>query len=228
MPERIVTKAVDFKVNGNSCNGYLAHPDGDGKYPVVVVIQEWWGLDNHIKDITERLARLGFAAIAPDLYHGQVTAEPDEARKLAMALEYETASKEIDAAADWLLAQDMSSGSKFGCIGFCMGGGLVLTTAIRNARIGAAVVYYGGLPNPPENLKGIQSPVLGFFGEDESERATQLEQIISSSDKPVEVHIYEGASHGFYNDSNPRGFNLTASYDAWPRTVRFLSDNLSC
>ena len=70
------------------------------------------------------------------------------------------------------------------------------------------MVYYGGLPNPPENLKGIQSPVLGFFGEDESERATQLEQIISSSDKPVEVHIYEGASHGFYNDSNPRGFNF--------------------
>ena len=227
MPENITAATVSFQVNGNMANGYLAHPTGSGTYPALIVIQEWWGVDAHIEDVTRRFARLGFVAIAPDLYHGQVTSEPDEARKLAMSLEYERAAKEIDGAALWMLDQPYTSGPKFGCVGYCMGGGLVLTTAIRNHNVGGAIVYYGGLPNPTESLEAIQAPVLAFYGDGESDRANQLEKILSDGNKPHEVHIYQGAAHGFFNDTNVKGYNLAAAYDTWPRAIQFLKENLS-
>ena len=227
MPENIITETVSFRANGDTADGYLAYPSGSDKCPIVIVIQEWWGLDRHIRDVTERFARLGFAALAPDLYHGQITSEPDEARKLAMSLEYDRASKEIDGAASWMLEQPYTRGPKFGCVGYCMGGGLVLSTAIRNQGVGGAIVYYGGLPNPPESLGLLQSPVLAFYGDGEAERANQLKQILDDNGKPNEVHIYEGAAHGFFNDTNQNGYDLASAYDTWPRAIQFLRDNLS-
>ena len=227
MPESIVTETVSFGTNGDSADGYLAHPDSPGPHPALIVIQEWWGVDAHIKDVTERLARLGFAAIAPDLYHGQVTSEPDEARKMAMAMEYSRAATEIDGAARWLLHQPYAKGPKFGCVGYCMGGGLVLTTAIRNHDVGAAIVYYGGLPNPPEQLQGIEAPVLAFYGDGEAERANQLQQVLTQHNKSIELHIYEGAPHGFFNDSNEGAYNRAAAYDTWPRAVHFFHQYLA-
>ena len=117
MPESIVTSRVSFRTNGDTADGYLAHPVSSGPHPALLVIQEWWGVDAHIEDVTERFARLGFAVIAPDLYHGQVTSERDEARKMAMAMEYDQAVKEIDAAATWLLQQPYAQGPNFGCVG---------------------------------------------------------------------------------------------------------------
>ena len=193
---------------------------------MVVVIQEWWGVDDHVKDVAERFARLGFAAIAPDLYHGRVTAEPDEARKLVMAMQYDQAAKEIDAAAAYLARQPYAQGPRFGAVGYCMGGGLVLTTAIRNRNVGAAVVFYGGLPTPPEQLQQIQAPVLAFYGSDERQRAEQLQGLLAQYQKQCELHVYEGAHHGFFNDTRPEGYHRTGSYDAWPRTVDFFRRNL--
>jgi len=226
MPENIITQTVNFRTNGNTADGYLARPVGEGSHPAIIVIQEWWGVDAHIKDVTERFARLGFVAIAPDLYHGQVTAEPDEAKKLAMELQYETAAKEIDGAGEWLLSQPFASGSKFGCVGYCMGGGLVLTTAIRNHNVAGAIVYYGGIPNPADSLSGIEAPVLAFYGDGEADRANELEKVLNEHNKNVEVHIYEGAAHGFFNDSNEGGYDLVAAYDTWPRAVQFFKDNI--
>ena len=227
MPENIVTATVSFGTNGDTANAYLAHPDSPGLHPSLIVIQEWWGLDEHIKDITERFGRLGFAAIAPDLYHGHSTSEPDEARKLAMAMESDRAAKEIDGAARWLLQQPFAKGPKFGCIGYCMGGGLVLTTAIRNHDVAAAIVYYGGLPNTPEQLQGIEAPVLAFYGDGEADRANQLQQILIQHNKSIELHIYEGAPHGFFNDSNEGAYQRAAAYDSWPRAVHFLNEYLA-
>lgn len=226
MPERIVTSTVSFRTNGDTADGYLAHPVSPGPHPAILVVQEWWGVDAHIKDVTERFARLGFAVIAPDLYHGQVTSEPDEARKMAMAMEYDQAVKEIDAAATWLLQQPYAQGPNFGCVGYCMGGGLVLTTAIRNHDVGGAVVYYGGLPKFPEQLQEIEAPVLAFYGDDEAERANQLQQVMRQHGKSIELHIYEGARHGFFNDSNEGGYNRVAAYDTWPRVVQFFREHL--
>ena len=226
MPENIITQTVTVRANGNTADGYLARPESSGPHPAVIVIQEWWGVDAHIKDVTERFARLGFVAIAPDLYHGQVTAEPDEAKKLLMELEYETAAKEIDGAAAWLESQEFVNGSRFGWVGYCMGGGLVLTTAIRNHNVAGAIVYYGGLPNPVDSLSGIEAPVLAFYGDGEAGTANELERVLTEHNKSVEVHIYEGAAHGFFNDSNEGGYDLASAYDTWPRAVQFFQTNL--
>ena len=227
MPEEILTEEIVFKADDKNVQGYLARPTQKGQYPALVVIQEWWGLDSHIKNIAERFARLGFCVIAPDLYHGIVTSEPNSARKLAMSLEYAEAAKEIDGAANWLLTQDYTKGSTFGCIGYCMGGGLVLTTAIRNKTVGAAVVFYGGLPNPPEDMINIECPVLALYGEDEQSRAMKIKEVLEIGNRNVETHIYQDASHGFFNDSSTSGYNLNAAYDSWARTTSFLFENLT-
>src|SRR5262245_11612702 len=132
---------------GNSARvaGYLASPGGDSRAPAVVVIQEWWGLVDHIKDITDRFAGEGFLALAPDLYHGNATAEPDEANKLMMDMRREDAARDLDAAIDYLAAHARSNG-KVGTIGFCLGGGLSLMAACRNAMVAACVDFYGVLP----------------------------------------------------------------------------------
>ena len=166
VPTEIETQAVNFTINDVPISGYAAYPIKTGPYPPLIVIQEWWGLDAHIQDITERLARVGFAVFAPDLYHGTVTSEPDEALKLAMSLEYDRAATEIDAAGAWLCRQKYASSTHFGIVGYCMGGGLALTTAIRNPAVQACAVYYGALPKPRELLQGISAPVLAFYGSD--------------------------------------------------------------
>ena len=107
-----------------------------------------------------------------------------------------------------------------------MGGGLVLTTAIRNHNVAGAIVYYGGLPNPVDSLSGIEAPVLAFYGDGEAGTANELERVLTEHNKSVEVHIYEGAAHGFFNDSNEGGYDLASAYDTWPRAVQFFQANL--
>src|SRR5947209_5798467 len=141
----IRTESVTFRSNGDTANGHLAWPAGDGQFPAVVVIQEWWGLDDHIKDLTERMAREGFVALAPDLYHGQVATEPDDARKLVMALNMPIAMREIGGAIGYLSDLPVVEPKSVGVIGFCMGGRLSLTAASSgDERIGAAIAFYGG------------------------------------------------------------------------------------
>jgi carboxymethylenebutenolidase len=119
---------IHFPSNGHDAMGYLARPAGDGVHPGVVVIQEWWGLNDHMRDLTERFASAGYVALTPDLYHGRVVSEPDEARKEAMGLDRERAAKEIDGAVAYLRSQPYVSPKKIGVVGFCMGGGLALWT----------------------------------------------------------------------------------------------------
>src|SRR6266511_5782666 len=114
---------VEFPSNGHTCQGYLAVPES-GKGPAVVVIQEWWGLVPHIKDVTERFAKEGFVALAPDLYHGKTTTSPDEAGRLLMEMDVEWAGREIAAAGAYLLNRPECASKTFGVVGFCMGGGL--------------------------------------------------------------------------------------------------------
>src|SRR5262245_25944945 len=123
---KLVTKMVEFPTAGTPAPGYLAYPENGGPFPAVVVIQEWWGLDNHIKSVVERMARNGFAAVAPDLYRGEVATEPTEAQKLAMALVMDQAIKDIQGAADYLTAQDYVMPKKAGVMGFCFGGGIAM------------------------------------------------------------------------------------------------------
>jgi carboxymethylenebutenolidase len=217
MPDTIVTSDVSL------VSGYLARPMKPGKYPSLVVIQEWWGLDEHVRDVVRRFARQGYAAIAPDLFHGKVTNEPSEAQKLAGSLDRARAVRDAQAALGYLREQEFSNGN-VAIIGYCLGGGISLLTACQDG-VSAAVVYYGGLPNPLDLLNGVKAPVLAVYGSDEAERANQLESELKKRSKSVEKHIYEGARHGFFNDTG-QGHTPTASKDAWDKTLAFLKKNV--
>ncbi len=222
---------VEFASNGSQAQGYLAMP-ATGSGPGVVVIQEWWGLVDHIRDVCERLAGEGFVALAPDLYHGEQTAEPDEATKLMMELDVERAARDMSGAVSFLADHEAVTGPKVGAIGFCMGGGLVLVLAARNGdKVGATVSFYGLFRETTPDLSGITSPVLGHFGAEDDgadpDAARELEATIrDTAGVPVTFHIYDGAGHAFFNDDRPEVHHAEHAEQAWTRTVEFLRANL--
>lgn len=220
---------VEFKSNGGTTEGYLAVPES-GTGPGVIVIQEWWGLVPHIKNVCERFAAEGFVALAPDLYHGRSTASPDEAGKLMMALNVEEAEKDLRGANTYLLAHKSVTGAKVGTVGFCMGGALSLYAASKNEGVGACVVFYGAHPSVKPDLENLRAPLLGFYaGRDTFATpagARDLEAKLKSLGKEAEIHVYEETDHAFFNDERPEVYNATAAADSWQRTVRFLREHL--
>ncbi len=194
-------RMVEFPSNGRTIHGYLATP-AQGKGPGVLVIQEWWGLVGHIKNVCDRFAAEGFSALAPDLYHGKVASEPDEANKLFMALHIGEAEKDLAGAAKYLAGH--SSSKKLGAVGFCMGGQLALFAGCIEPTIGAVVDFYGVHPNVKPDYSRLGGPVLGLFAEKDAfvtpQTAREVEAAIKKAGKPVEIHIYPGADHAFFND----------------------------
>jgi carboxymethylenebutenolidase len=229
-----VGELVEFKANGGTDSGYLAIPRAGRGFqpgPGVIVIQEWWGLVDHIKDVCERFANAGFVALAPDLYHGKTTTSPDEAGKLMMAMRIDEAEKDISGAIEYLSNHDAVTGDKVGVVGFCMGGALALYSATKNANVGACVVFYGGHPNVKPDLPRLQSPVLSISGDKDKSVTPDvvhtLEQQLKSLGKQVDVVIYPGADHAFFNDTRPTVYVPEAAADAWQRTIDFLKKHLS-
>lgn len=221
---------VQFPFAGGNAGGYLATPK-QGSGPCVIVIQEWWGLVDHIKDVCDRFADEGFVALAPDLFHGKTTRSPDEAGKLMMALRVDEAEKDLSAAAQYLSTQDSTTSEKVGVVGFCMGGALALYTATRNENVGACVVFYGGHPKVKPELPNLQAPVLGLYAEKDGfvtpDSVRALEREVKALGKPIEVVIYPGADHAFFNDTRPEVYNAEAAADAWRRTIAFLREHLT-
>ncbi len=224
---------VEFPVNGSSCPGYFAGAVG-GSGPGVLVIQEWWGLVDHIKDVCERFAAAGFSALAPDLFRGDKTTEPDEAGKLMMALNVDSAARDMDAALDFLLARDEVSSEKAGVIGFCMGGGLALVAACTcGAKVGAVAPFYGLIPweDARPDFSTLQAPVRGHFAELDdffsADAARDLETELNSLGKDAEIEIHPGVDHAFFNDTRPEVFDAEQSERAWESTLNFFRDRLS-
>ena len=221
---------VEFAANGKRSGGYLATP-ASGSGPGVVVIQEWWGLVQHVKDVADRFAGDGFVALAPDLYHGRSTTSPDEAGKLMMALEIDRAERDLRGAIDCLLARDEVAGERVGTVGFCMGGQLSLFAACANASVGACVDFYGIHPNVSPDLGSLQAPVLGFFAERDGfvtpEAARKLEADLRAAGKAVEITIFEGADHAFFNDSRPDVYHAAYADECWSRMTAFYRRHLS-
>ena len=206
--------------------GYWAYEDNDSSRPAIIVIQEWWGLNDHIKDITNRFAAEGYVALAPDLYHGVVTTEPDEARKQAMELGMRDAVGEIQQAINYLKGQDFVNG-RFGVIGFCMGGGLVLKTAANSPDIAAAVPFYGS-PLSADEAARVTAPVLSFLGTRDGISASSYETMHAAlSDAGVEnkFQLYEGAQHAFFNDTRA-SYDEAAATDAWQQTLSWFEKHL--
>jgi len=220
---------VQFPSNGGNTSGYLSIPE-EGSGPGLVVIQEWWGLVDHIKEVCDRFAAEGFVALAPDLYHGKTTKSPDEAGKLMMALRIDEAEKDLSGAVQYLSTHNATTGEKAGVVGFCMGGALSLYTATKNPNIGACVVFYGGHPNVKPDLPNLHAPVLGLFAEKDGfvtpALVRELEKQLTELGKQVDVVIYPGADHAFFNDTRPEVYDAQASNDAWLRTIKFLRKNL--
>jgi carboxymethylenebutenolidase len=218
---------VEFPTNGAKTAAYLATPKA-GKGPGVVVIQEWWGLVDHIKKVCDRFANEGFSALAPDLYHGKTAKEPDEAGKLFMALNVAQAEKDLKGAVTQLLQH--SSTKKVGVIGFCMGGQLALFAATLNPAVGAVVDFYGVHPNVKPDFAKLSGPVLGLFAEKDGfvtpQVARDVDAAIKKAGKSSEIHIYPGVDHAFFNDERPDVYNKAAAEDAWRRTLAFFRQHL--
>ena len=220
---------VEFRSNGGTAAGYLATPEG-GRGPGVIVLQEWWGLVPHIKDVADRFAREGFVALAPDLFHGERATSPDEAGKLMMALNIEQAEKDLRGAVEYLSGHEATAGDAVGTVGFCMGGVLSLFAASKNERVGACVVFYGIHPKVEPDLDALRAPVLGLYAERDQfvppAAVRELEAQLKERGKAVEMHIYPGTDHAFFNDTRPEVYDPEAAADAWRRTVAFLRQHL--
>jgi carboxymethylenebutenolidase len=218
---------VKFPSNGSTTDGYLATP-ASGKGPGVLVIQEWWGLVGHIKNVCDRFAAEGFTALAPDMYHGKTADEPDGAGKLFMALNIGQAEKDLKGAAGYV--GQHSSTQKVGAVGFCMGGQLALFAATLNPTIGAAVDFYGIHPNVKPDYAKLSGPVLGLFAEKDAfvtpQTARDVDAAIKKAGRQSEIHIYPNVDHGFFNDDRPDVYNKMAADDAWRRTLAFFRTHL--
>ena len=221
---------IEFQSNGGTTRGYLSLPES-GRGPGVVVIQEWWGLVPHIKDVADRFAAAGFVALAPDLYHGDVARSPDEAGKMMMALNIAQTEKDLRGAVEYLLNHEATEGASAGTVGFCMGGALSLYAASKNERVGACVVFYGIHPKVEPDFENLRAPVLGLYAEKDSlvppEAVRALEEKFAEHGKSIETHTYPGTDHAFFNDTRPEVYDAEAAADAWRRTIEFFRKHLS-
>jgi len=222
---------VTFPSNGNTAHGYLRLPES-GSGPGVVVIQEWWGLTDHIADVCNRLAAEGFVALAPDLYGGRTTHDSDEAGQLMQELPVDGAARDLGGAVDYLLGHEAVTSSQVGAVGFCMGGGFVLVLAAQQGdKIGAAVPFYGVLGEDYPSFANLSAPLLGHFGEQDQmappEAVQQLaDRIENESGTRPDFRIYP-AGHAFFNDENHLGtYDPEQAEKAWGATLQFLRSNL--
>ena len=222
-------EAFEFESGGDTLEGYLALP-ASGRGPGVVVIQEWWGLVDHIRDVCDRLAREGFATLAPDLYRGESTGDPGQAGRMMMDLEIPRAADDLDGAVQALLNHGAVDGSGLGCVGFCMGGQLALSAGARNPRIKAVVDCYGVHPKVQVDFSGLKAAVLGVFAENDEfvppERARELEAEIRAAGGRATCKVYVGAQHAFLNDTRPDVFDAATAADAWNDILTFLRAEL--
>ena len=222
---------VEFRANGGTAAGYVSLPPS-GQGPGVLVLQEWWGLVDHIKQVADRLAAAGFVALAPDLYRGETAATPDDAQRLLMALDMPQTASALRGGAAYLRGLDAVSPKKVGVIGFCMGGQLALYAATAHPDVIDAVVDFYGIFNPkvPVDLSALRAPVQAHFGEHDKSipraRAEQLMADVAAAGVRAETYFYD-AGHAFFNDARAVVYHPGAAALAWERTLEFLRQSLA-
>jgi len=224
------TEMVQFPVGQGTAGGFLAAPEKPGRYPGLVVIHEWWGLTDWVKEQTQKFAEQGYVALAVDLYRGKVATDPEEAHELMRGLPQDRAVSELKAAFAYLGTRKDVDRDRIGTVGWCMGGGHALQLAIHEPRLAACVVNYGALPTDPNDLQQIFAPVLGNFGADDRgitpADVHAFEKTMKDMSRQVDLKIYDGAGHAFENSTNQTGYRPEAAADAWARTIAFLNKHL--
>ncbi|CAN5188427.1 dienelactone hydrolase family protein [soil metagenome] len=230
MADQTPHQNVEFPSNSHTAHGYLALPES-GPGPGLIVIQEWWGLTDHITDVCNRFAQQGYVVLAPDLYGGATTHDADEAGEMMAKLPEADAARDLCGAVDYLLGHDAVTGDKVGTVGFCMGGGFVIQLAAQQGdRIGAAVPYYGVLQSQPD-FGAITAPVLGHYAETDdfapAEKALAMGRAIREAGGQAAINVYGGTNHAFFNDQNVLGtYEADAAAVSWARTLSFLATSL--
>jgi carboxymethylenebutenolidase len=225
----MTTKVTLEGKDGKTVNGELAEPSGNAKAPALVLIQEFWGINDHVRSLADRLANDGFLVVAPDLYHGTVTKDPAEAGKLMAALDTAAAMTEIAAAADFLKAHARGNGN-VGAIGFCMGGALALAAACHVPGLGAIVPFYGLPPAEKVDYAKVTAPILMHVAKKDNwvsvEKAEALKKQLEGLGKSITLELYD-ADHAFVNDTRPEVYDEKSAKLAWQRSVDFLKKHLA-
>jgi carboxymethylenebutenolidase len=223
-------KDVSYKSGDDTVQAVLYTPQGAGPFPALVVIHEWWGLNDWVKEQASKLADEGYVTLAIDLYRGKVATTPDLAHELMRGVPDDRSARDLHSAFEYLKAQPDVTKDKIGAIGWCMGGGYALDLALQEPELAADVINYGSLADDPEDMKKIHAPILGLFGGLDRgitpSDVHKFEQQMKSLGKSVDVHIYPDAGHAFENPNNTAGYRKDDAADAWNRTVTFLADTL--
>ncbi|GAC1461112.1 MAG: hypothetical protein PVS3B3_34560 [Ktedonobacteraceae bacterium] len=225
------TSKVDLHINGDGAYAFVAQPDDNAQHPGLVLIQEWYGIEPHILDLAHKLAAQGFVVAVPDLYHGKVATEPDDAMRMIMMIKsnVDKAANEIIGALETVKAMPNVEPKKLGLIGFCVGGFMTYTVAARYTDLGAVVPFYGAGYDPtPEEVAKVTAPVLAIYGsKDDSVPDAQrqkIEQMYKEAGKDIIVKVYD-AGHAFINPVHGDG-NEKAASEAWPLAINFSKEHL--
>jgi len=223
-------KSVSYKSGDETVQGILYTPAGKGPFPALIVIHEWWGLNDWVKDRASKLADQGYVTLAIDLYRGKVATTPDMAHEIMRGVPEDRAKRDLHAAFEFLASQPNINKVRIGSIGWCMGGGYSLDVALQEPTLAAAVINYGHLATDIEAIKKINGPILGLFGAQDHgitpDDVHKFEAALKQLGKKIDVTIYSDAGHAFENENNKDGYRAADAADAWKRTVDFLATNL--
>ncbi len=220
---------VRYASGSETVEGYLVTPAGAGPFPAMVVIHEWWGLNDQVKEEARKLAAEGYLALAVDLYRSRMASSPEEAHELSRGLPEDRARRDLRAAFEYLAQRPDVRRDRIGSIGWCMGGGYSLRLALDEPRLAAAVIYYGRLVTDEAELAQLKTPLLGFFGQDDrgipAESVRAFDALLAKLGKGASIHLYAGAGHAFANPTRP-SYRPQAAEEAWKETLLFLARNL--
>lgn len=223
-------KSVSYKSGDETVEGMLYAPQGKGPFPALVVIHEWWGLNDWVKEQAAKLADEGYVALAVDLYRGKVATTGDEAHEIMRGVPEDRAARDLHAAVEFLKSQSNVKKDRIGSIGWCMGGGYSLNVALQEPTLAAAVINYGHLAADADSLKKINASVLGIFGGQDRgipvADVKKFEQTLKQQGNKVEIVIYPDAGHAFENPNNKTGYRADDAADAWKHTTSFLAATL--
>jgi len=223
-------KSVSYNSGDETVQGILYAPAGKGPFPAIIVIHEWWGLNDWVKEQASKLADQGYVALAVDLYRGKVATTPDMAHEIMRGVPEDRAKRDLHAAFEFLAAQPNVKKDRIGSIGWCMGGGYSLDVALQEPTLAADVINYGHLATDAGAMKKVNAPILGLFGGQDQgitpDDVHKFEASMKQLGKKIDIKIYDDAGHAFENSTRPDSYRAVDAADAWKRTVDFLAMTL--
>jgi len=226
----VKTQTVEYKSGDETVSGFIAFPEGKGPFPAIIVIHEWWGLNDWVKENAKKFADKGYIALAIDLYRGQVATDQDAAHELMRGLPEDRVTRDLQAAFAYLVSRSDVQQNKIGSIGWCTGGGYSLQAALNIPELSACVVNYGRLVSDAEMIDKINCPILGIFGaKDRGIPVKDVEAFKAASNKAgksIAVQIYQNSGHAFINENSAKAYNASDAKNAWEKTFAFFEKNL--